>query len=78
MLATGKGTVSILPVDYLVWNASVAELATNAKREHGSGELWITGRASPTTTAKLAELGWKLVPKAGAQLGNYPELAGWN
>ena len=78
MLATGKGTVSILPVDYLVWNASVAELAANAKREHGGGELWITGRASPTTTAKLAELGWKLVPMAGAQLGNYPQLAGWN
>jgi hypothetical protein len=70
--------VSILPVDYLVWNASVAELAANAKREQGGGELWITGRASPTTAAKLAELGLKLVPKAGAQLGDYPELAGWN
>jgi hypothetical protein len=42
------------------------------------GELWITGRASPTATSKLAELGWKLVPKADARLGNYPELAGWN
>lgn len=78
MLATGKGTVSILPVDYLVWSAPIAELAANAKRERGGGELWITGRASPTTTAKLAELGWKLVPKADAQLGSYPELAGWN
>jgi hypothetical protein len=78
MLATAKGTVSILPVDYLIWSAPIAELAANAKRERGGGELWITGRASPTTTAKLAELGLKLVPNAGAQLGNYPELAGWN
>jgi hypothetical protein len=78
MLATAKGTVSILPVDYLIWSAPIAELATNVKREHGGGELWITGRASPTATSKLAELGWKLVPKADARLGNYPELAGWN
>lgn len=78
MLETGKGTVSILPVDYLIWSAPIAELAANAKREHGGGELWITGKASPTATAKLAELGWKLVPTAGAQLGNYPQLASWN
>jgi hypothetical protein len=78
MLATAKGTVSILPVDYLIWSAPVAELAANAKRERGGGELWITGRASPTAATRLAELGWKLVPKAGAQLGNYPELAAWN
>jgi hypothetical protein len=78
MLETGKGIVSILPVDYLIWSAPIAELAANAKREHGGGELWITGKASPTATAKLAELGCKLVPTAGAQLGNYPQLAGWN
>jgi hypothetical protein len=78
MLETGKGTVSILPVDYLIWSAPIAELAANAKHERGGGELWITGKASPTATAKLAELGWKLVPTAGAQLGNYPQLASWN
>ena len=78
MLETGKGIVSILPVDYLIWSAPIAELAANAKHEHGGGELWITGKASPTATAKLAELGCKLVTTAGSQLGNYPQLAGWN
>lgn len=75
MLMTAKGTVSILPVDYLIWSAPVAQLAT---ANRGGGELWITGNASPTATAKLAELGWKVVPKAGAKLGDYPQLAGWN
>jgi hypothetical protein len=78
MLATAKGTVSILPVDYLIWSAPLAELATTAKHEHGAGELWITGRASPTVTSKLSEIGWKVIPNVEAQLGNYPELAGWN
>jgi len=77
MVATETGTVSILPVDYLIWSPPLAELAGNA--EHARGiELWITGRASSTATTKLAELGWKLVPNAGSKLGSYPELAGWN
>ncbi len=74
MLATASGTVSILPVDYLTWSAPLAGLVSGGR----GGELWITGTASPTATAQLAALGWKLVPKAGARLGTYPQLAGWN
>jgi hypothetical protein len=66
MLETGKGTVSVLPVDYLYWSPPLEGLVAGAG---GGGELWITGRASEMATAKLAGLGWKLVPKAGAQLG---------
>jgi hypothetical protein len=42
------------------------------------GELWITGKASPMATSQLSALGWKVVPKVGARLGTYPQLAGWN
>jgi hypothetical protein len=61
MLETGKGTVSILPVDYLIWTPPLESLIAGAG---GRGEIWITGRASPMATAKLAERGWTLVPKA--------------
>jgi hypothetical protein len=74
MLMTANGTVSILPVDYLNWSSPLTQIASAS---HG-GELWITGRASPMATAKLAALGWRVVPKAGARLGTYPQLAGWN
>jgi hypothetical protein len=75
MLQTAQGTVSILPVDYLNWSAPLAGIAAGAP---GGGELWITGNASPTATAQLAALSWKVVPKASARLGTYPQLAGWN
>jgi hypothetical protein len=74
MLMTAKGKVSILPVDYLNWSAPLTEIASAS---HG-GELWITGNASPMATSQLSALGWKVVPKAGARLGTYPQLAGWN
>jgi len=74
MLMTANGTVSILPVDYLNWSAPLTEIASAS---HG-GELWITGNASPMTTSQLSALGWKIVPKAGARLGTYPQLAGWH
>jgi hypothetical protein len=66
MLQTGKGTVSILPVDYLFWSPPLEGLVAGAGR---GGELWITGRASQRATAQLAALGWTLVPKAGGRLG---------
>jgi len=74
MLMTANGTVSILPVDYLNWSAPLTQIASTS---HG-GELWITGKASPMATSQLSALGWKVVPKAGARLGTYPQLAGWN
>ncbi len=74
MLETGNGTVSILPVDYLTWSAPLAGLIAGSQ----GGELWITGTASPTATAQLSALGWKVVPKAGTRLGTYSQLAGWN
>ena len=74
MLMTANGTVSILPVDYLNWSAPLTQIASAS---HG-GELWITGKASPMATSQLSALGWKVVPKAGARLGTYPQLAGWN
>jgi hypothetical protein len=74
MLMTTKGTVSILPVDYLNWSPPLTQIASAS---HG-GELWITGNASPMATSKLSALGWKVVSKAGARLGTYPQLAGWN
>jgi hypothetical protein len=75
MLATANGTVSILPVDYLNWSAPLAGFVGGAP---GGGELWITGNASPMATSQLSALGWKVVPKAGARLGTYGQLAGWN
>jgi len=74
MLMTANGTVGILPVDYLNWSAPLTQIAPAS---HG-GELWITGKASPMAISQLSALGWKVVPKAGARLGTYPELAGWN
>ena len=74
MLMTANGNVSILPVDYLNWSAPLTQIASAS---HG-GELWITGKASPMATSQLSALGWKVVPKAGARLGTYPQLAGWN
>jgi hypothetical protein len=65
MLQTGQGTVSVLPVDYLYWSPPVEGLVAGA----GRGQLWITGRASERATAQLAALGWTVVPKAGAKLG---------
>jgi hypothetical protein len=74
MLMTATGTVSILPVDYLNWSAPLTQIAPASQ----GGELWITGKASPMATSQLSALGWKVVPKAGARLGTYPQLAGWN
>jgi len=74
MLMTANGSVSILPVDYLNWSAPLSQIASTS---HG-GELWIMGKASPMATSQLSALGWKVVPKAGARLGTYPQLAGWN
>jgi hypothetical protein len=70
MMQTSKGIVSLLPVDYLIWTPQLADLATGANRDRGGqvgGEIWITGKASPTASAKLAEFGWTVVPNA-AQL----------
>jgi hypothetical protein len=64
MLQTGKGTVSILPVDYLYWSPPLEALVAG-----GGGQMWITGRASKKATAQLAALGWTLVPKAAGKLG---------
>jgi hypothetical protein len=66
MLQTGKGTVSVLPVDYLYWSPPLEGLVAGAGR---GGALCITGRASQRATSQLASLGWTLVPKAGARLG---------
>jgi hypothetical protein len=65
MLQTAKGTVSVLPVDYLYWSPPLESLVAGA----GHGQLWITGRASERAAAQLAALGWTVVPKAGAKLG---------
>jgi hypothetical protein len=62
MLETGKGTVSILPVDYLIWTPPLENFL--ASIGNARGQIWITGRASPMATAKLAERGWTIVPKA--------------
>ena len=65
MLQTAKGTLSVLPVDYLYWSPPLESLVGGA----GNGQLWITGRASERATSQLAALGWTVVPKAGAKLG---------
>jgi hypothetical protein len=64
MLQTGKGTVSILPVDYLYWSPPLEGLVSGAR----GGQLWITGQASPRAKSQLASRGWTIVPKAGGQL----------
>jgi len=35
-------------------------------------------RRSPMAISQLSALGWKVVPKVGARLGTYPQLAGRN
>lgn len=65
MVQSGRGTVSILPVDYLYWSPPLEGLVAGA----GPGTILITGRASDRATKQLAALGWKVVPKAGARLG---------
>jgi hypothetical protein len=65
MLQTGKGTVSLLPVDYLYWSPPLEGLVSGAR----GGAIWITGRASQKATSELAALGWTVVPKAGSRLG---------
>lgn len=65
MLQTNKGTVSVLPVDYLYWSPPLEALVAGA----GRGQIWITGRASERATAELAARGWTLQPKAGGKLG---------
>jgi hypothetical protein len=64
MLQTGKGTVSILPVDYLYWSPPLEGLVSGAR----GGQMWITGQASALAKSQLASRGWTVVPKAGAQL----------
>jgi hypothetical protein len=63
MIETGRGTVAILPVDYLYWSAPIESLASD-----GRGQMWITGRASKLATAQLAAKGWTLTPKVGDRL----------
>ena len=67
MLQTGKGTVSILPVDYLYWSPPLEALIAGTGQ---GGQMWITGRASEKATAQLKARGWTLVPKAGSKLGD--------
>ena len=63
IVQTARGTVSILPVDYLYWSAPIESLAAGAR-----GDMWLTGRASPVATSQLAARGWKLTPNADARL----------
>jgi hypothetical protein len=63
MIQTGKGTVSILPVDYLYWSAPIESLASN-----GRGQMWLTGKATKTATSQLAARGWTVTPKVGDRL----------
>jgi hypothetical protein len=71
MVETAKGTISILPVDYLYWSPPLDALISGANRQRGKGpaQLWVTGRASSVAVAKLAALGWDLRPHVGPQLG---------
>jgi hypothetical protein len=64
MLQTDKGTVSILPVDYLYWSPPLEGLVSGAR----GGQIWITGQASALAKSQLASRGWTVVPKVGAQL----------
>ena len=66
MLQTDKGTVSILPVDYLYWSPPLQALVAGAGR---GGQIWITGRTSERARSELAALGWTLQSKAAGQLG---------
>jgi hypothetical protein len=66
LLQTGKGTVSLLPVDYLYWSPPLESLVAGAGR---GGQLWITGRASKKAVAQLSARGWNVVPKVGSKLG---------
>ena len=69
MIDTGRGTVSMLPVDYLYWSAPLEGLAGG-----GRGEMWITGRASSIATSQLAALGWTWCRRPAADWANKPRL----
>ena len=63
MIETDRGTVSILPVDYLYWSEPINELAA-----HGRGAMWLTGRANKRATSQLGAMGWKITPDVGKRL----------
>jgi len=67
VMQTAKGTVAIVPMDYVYWSPQVEALVSAAGP---SGELWITGRASRLATDQLASHGWKVVPNVGSRLVN--------
>lgn len=64
MLQTDKGTVSLLPVDYLYWSPPLENLAAG-----GRGQIWITGHASKLAVSQLAARGWTVQTEVGARLG---------
>ena len=63
MVQTARGTVSILPVDYLYWSAPIENLAAQ-----GRGQMWLTGRASKRANAQLAARGWTVTSNVGGRL----------
>ena len=61
----------------------LSQLERTSRRDCGRRPRRRRTRGSPETRARppplsSAALGWKVVPKAGARLGTYPQLAGWN
>jgi hypothetical protein len=69
------GVVSVVPMDYVYWSASLEKLMSGANADRKAmgdttpAELWITGSASKLATKDLADLGWKVVPKVAVRLG---------
>jgi hypothetical protein len=65
LMQTARGTVAIVPMDYVYWTPQVEGLLSSAGPR---GELWITGSASALATQNAASRGWTIVPKAGGRL----------
>lgn len=62
----------LLPTDYIVWSARMASVAADVQNQSGGKgcELWVTGRLSPRSSAKLKQAGWMVKTHIEKQLAS--------
>ena len=68
-------TVFVVPVDYLTWNQTLADLLAGplAGAEGSEKSIWIEGQATKTAVSALANLGWSV--EAGVLLDKIDDQA---
>ena len=62
--------VILLPIDYLIWNKRIADVANDYNRESKgkSFEIWSLGTLSKKSTSEFQKLAWKIHIEAGPRL----------